>query len=211
MVHTVITNNTGHGLVNSQSKFDEYELFKKAIACISSSLDMDTVLERLFTVLKDHIPMNELVLFRLRFRAAGQVGDAHQAAFSGGLDLGGEVLAGDALAFSRPEVKGSLAGEVERQGLELQVSDLDHGCSPLRLNGSLLCHVAVKLEGPVPDQPTVAQVAVVHRAGFDADASGALPEVGEVHPGQTAQRNQLGEVQAALVGDGDLRVKLKEP
>jgi len=59
--------------------------------------------------------------FRLRFRAAGQVGDAHQAAFSGGLDLGGEVLAGDALAFSRPEVKGSLAGEVERQGLELQV------------------------------------------------------------------------------------------
>ncbi|HOA10589.1 MAG TPA: hypothetical protein PKN65_09925, partial [Tenuifilaceae bacterium] len=79
MVHTVITNNTGHGLVNSQSKFDEYELFKKAIACISSSLDMDTVLERLFTVLKDHIPMNELVLFRLRFRAAGQVGDAHQA------------------------------------------------------------------------------------------------------------------------------------
>lgn len=74
-------------------------------------------------------------------------------------------------------MKGSLAGEVERQGLELQVSDLDHGCSPLRLNGSLLCHVAVKLEGPVPDQPTVAQVAVVHRAGFDADASGALPEV----------------------------------
>jgi len=69
----------------------------------------------------------------------------------------------------------------------------------------------VKLEGPVPDQPTVAQVAVVHRAGFDADASGALPEVGEVHPGQTAQRNQFGEVQGALVGDGDLRVKLEEP
>jgi len=78
-------------------------------------------------------------LFRLRFRAADKVGDAHQAAFSGGLDFGGEVLAGDALAFSRPEVEGSLAGEVERQGLELLVSDLDHGCSPLRLNGSLLC------------------------------------------------------------------------
>lgn len=69
----------------------------------------------------------------------------------------------------------------------------------------------MKLEGPVPDQPTVAQVAVVHRAGFDTDASGALPEVGEVHPGQTAQRNQFSEVQTALVGDGDLRVKLEEP
>jgi hypothetical protein len=58
----------------------------------------------------------------------------------------------------------------------------------------LLCHVAVKLEGPVPDQPTVAQVAVVHRAGFDADTSGTLPEVGEIYPGQAAQRNQFREV-----------------
>ncbi len=38
-----------------------------------------------------------------------------------------------------------------------------------------------------------------------------MPEVGEVHPGQAAQRNQFGKIQAALVGDGDLRVKLEEP
>lgn len=75
-----------------------------------------------------------------------------------------------------------------------------------------LCHVAVKLEGPVPDKPTVAQVAVVHRAGFDADAYRSFVGGWRGSPGQAAQRGpDFGKVQAATVGDGDLRVKLEEP
>ena len=66
----------------------------------------------------------------------------------------------------------------------------------------------MKLESSVLDQMAVLDFAIVNRTVFNADASGALLQIGKVDPVQAAQRSDLRQVEMALIRNGQNGIAL---
>jgi len=94
-------------MADDSSFTDSHVFFKQAVQCISSSLDMDTVMKCLLEFIKDHIPAHRLTLINFdyeksRFNRQGSAAQPHVKGFPKHLAMENALEYVD-YSFNRPD------------------------------------------------------------------------------------------------------------